>query len=161
MPERLPKNCTSIISCEIEKIRLNCRSTTAAERRSMSNNVTITGSRAGDLSILAVIAGAMLLLAPRLRVYYQVTMVEVTVQRIAADGTRGDLSTPAEFQHVGDGYWSPETVVSQLRPKIEAYMNASPSAMGVTPGTQFDWTIRWSESSQALDHVEHVLWEAK
>jgi hypothetical protein len=127
----------------------------------MSNNVTITGSRAGDLSIIVVIAGAMLLLAPRLRVYYQVTMVQVRVQRLAPDGTRVDLPTPVEFQHVGDGYWSAETVVPQLRPRIEAYMSGSPRAMDVTPGTQFDWTIRWSENSQALDHAEHVLWEAK
>jgi hypothetical protein len=145
----------------IEETRLNCRSRTTAERHAMKNNRTITGSRAPDLCIVALIAGTMLILAPRLRVYYQVTMVDVTVQRIAADGTRGDRPTPVEFKHVGDGYWSPETVVSQLRPKIEAYMSASPPAMNVTPGTQFDWTIRWSENSLALDHVEHVLWEAK
>ncbi len=121
----------------------------------------ITGSRAGDVVLALLILATIIALAPRLRVYFSVTMVDVSLERVMSDGTREALATPVEFKQVGDGYWPGDAVVSKLRPKIDAYMSSSTLATTAPAGTKFDWTIRWSEDSLKLDHTEHVIWEGR
>ena len=127
----------------------------------MPNIRLITRSRAGDLALAALIAAGMIALAPRLRVYFQVTMIDVSLERVAPDGKRTAIATPDQFEHLGDGYWPGDTVVAQVTPKIEAYMQKSGLDSDAPTGTSFDWTIRWSENSTKLDHCEHIIREAR
>jgi hypothetical protein len=120
----------------------------------------ITGSRACDLLIALAILATMLLLTPRLRVYFNVTVVDVSLAQIAPDGRHISIPTPAEFEHIGDGYWPGDTLVSKLKPKIDTYMVRSTQANPVPAGTRFEWTVRWSENSRRLDHADLITWDA-
>ena len=122
---------------------------------------SLTGSRAVDVMIFIVVLGLMLAAAPRLRVYFQVTMVEVSVVRIAPDGSRVELATPTAFKHVGDGYWRGDVLIERLKPQIDSYMKTSQWTQGAAPGTRFEWTVRWSDDSLKLDHSDRVVWEVK
>ena len=126
----------------------------------MNTASPITGSRTCDVLIALMIVALMLLLTPRLRVYFSVTMVDVSLAQISADGRHTAIPTPAEFEHVGDGYWPGETVAAKLKPRIDAYMARSTQASPVPAGTRFEWTIRWSENSRRLDHADVITWEA-
>ncbi|HTL28004.1 MAG TPA: hypothetical protein VL282_02235, partial [Tepidisphaeraceae bacterium] len=103
---------------------------------------SITGSRAVDLTIFLVMLGLMLAAAPRLRVYFQVTMVDVSVMRIAPDGSQLELATPTPFKHVGDGYWRGDVLMERLRPQIDSYMRTSQWMRDAAAGTRFEWTVR-------------------
>src|SRR5207248_8335564 len=61
-----------------------------------------------------------------LRVYYAVTVVDVTVARILPNGREGTLPTPRIFHNPGSGFWRPEEVVDLLKPQIDNYMQSSP-----------------------------------
>lgn len=129
--------------------------------QTVKNIKTVTGSRYVDVSIAAGITALMLLLAPRLRVYYQVTLVDVSIERVMADGSRSTVATPDEFKHVGKGYWPGETLVKRLQPKINDYMSGSGLAATAAPGAHFEWTIRWSDDSLAMDHADRIVWEKR
>jgi hypothetical protein len=121
---------------------------------------TVTGSRGGDVLIVVVCLAVMFALAPRLRVYFQVTMVEVTVERVTPLGARTVVPTPDEFMKLGAGYWRGDTLVAQLKPKVDAYMNASGLAHTEPPGTRYEWVVRWSDDSLRMDQLDRVIWEA-
>jgi hypothetical protein len=106
------------------------------------------------------ILGLMLLCAPELRVYYQVTVVEVSVERVTPDGQRIELPTPPRFAQPGYGYWRGDVLMSRLEPRIRDYMRSSHWAREAQPGTRFVWTVRWSENSTRLDQVDRIVWEA-
>jgi hypothetical protein len=125
----------------------------------MQTTRPISGSKARDVILAALILTAMLLLAPRLRVYFQVTAVDIALEQVLPDDTRVALVTPDQFQKVGEGYWPADAVISNLRPKIDAYMKQSALPAAAPSGTRFDWTIRWSQNSMKLDHTEHIVWE--
>ena len=55
---------------------------------------TVTASPARDLVIFMALFAVMLLLSERLRVYYAVTVVDVTVARILPNGRLETLPTP-------------------------------------------------------------------
>jgi hypothetical protein len=101
----------------------------------------------------------MVLLAQRLIVYHDVTVVDVVVTRVGPDGHRHVLATPAKFARPGSGTLAPESVADTLRPAIDAHMRGSQWARDAPPGTRFEWTIRWSRDSVRLDHEHRHVWE--
>lgn len=119
----------------------------------------VTGSRRRDLLLLFSILSLMLLLSPRLRVYYQVTVVDVSVERISPDGRAVALATPRSLSHPGNGYWRGDSLMSRLEPRIRRYMERSDWSHDATAGTRFVWTVRWSDDSTRLDQMERIVWE--
>lgn len=93
----------------------------------------------------------MLLLSPRLRVYYRVTVVDVSVERIDLDGTRHALATPGPLQRLGHGYWRSDEVEHGARKRIDRLMRDARFLRDAPPGTRFQWLVRWSENSARLD----------
>jgi hypothetical protein len=121
---------------------------------------TVTASRARDLVIFIIILAVMLPLSERLRVYYAVTVVDVTVTRILANGREETLPTPGVFARPGGGFWRPEEVVDLVKPQIENYMRSSAWSSEAAAGTRFEWTIRWARNSTHLDDQYQYIWEA-
>src|SRR5947209_19972058 len=106
-----------------------------------SNWPTVTASRGRDLVIFIVILVVMLLLSERLRVYFAVTVVDVTVTRILPNCREETLPTPRVFARPGGGFWRPEKVVDLVKPQIENYMRSSAWSSEAAAGTRFVWTI--------------------
>jgi hypothetical protein len=120
----------------------------------------VTRSRLLDIGLFGFILLLILLLSPRLRVYYRVTVVDVTVEEIQPSGTRRALPTPAELIRPGAGYWDGDSLVDRLAPRISEYMKRSEWPSRVPPGTRYEWRVRWSENSTKLDQAELIVWEA-
>lgn len=121
----------------------------------------LTRSRRSDILVFVTVLAVMLLLSPRLRVYYKVTAVAVTLEQVWPDGRRTSLPTPAEFDRPGNGYWSGDSLVRRLTPAIDLFMQSSPVARDATAGTRFEWTIRWSDTSSTLNHSQVIVREAR
>ena len=121
---------------------------------------TVTASPARDLVIFMALFAVMLLLSERLRVYYAVTVVDVTVARILPNGRLETLPTPLVFARPGEGYWRPEKVVDLVKPQIENYMRSSAWSSEAAAGTRFVWTIRWARNSTRLDQQYRYIWKA-
>ena len=120
----------------------------------------VTGSRRSDRLLFFSVLCMLIVVSPRLRVYYQVTVVEVSVDRVTPEGQRVALETPSQFKRPGSGNWRGDTLMSRLEPSICQYMQRSDWARDALPGTRFVWTVRWSENSTKLDQVDSVEWEA-
>jgi hypothetical protein len=101
----------------------------------------------------------MMLLSQRLRVYYAVTVVDVTVARILPNGRLETLPTPRVLARPGGGYWSPARVVDLVKPQIDSYMRSS-AWSAEAPGTRLVWTVRWARNSTHLDDEYQYIWEA-
>src|SRR5207249_4422337 len=120
----------------------------------------VTASPARDLVIFMALFAVMLLLSERLRVYYAVTVVDVTVARILPNGREETLPTPGVFARPGGGFWSPEKVVDLVKPQIENYMRSSAWSSEAAAGTRFEWTTRWARNSTRLDQQYRYIWKA-
>lgn len=116
-------------------------------------------ARRRDLLLFFSVLGLMLLASPRLRVYYHVTVAEVSVERITPDGQTVALPTPPEFVRPGDGYWGGDILMGWLEPRIRTFMQSSDWNRDAAPGTKFVWAVRWSDDSSKLDHSDRVTWE--
>jgi hypothetical protein len=124
------------------------------------NSPTVTASPARDLLIFVALLVVMLLLSERLRAYYAVTIVDVTVARILPNGREETLPTPRVFARPGEGFWRPEKVVDLLKGQIENYMRSSAWSSEAPAGTRFVWTIRWTRNSTRLDQQYRYVWRA-
>jgi hypothetical protein len=95
----------------------------------------------------------------RLRVYYQVTVFEVSVVRVDPDGTSRALQTPEQFQKM----WSvdkPSKVVPGLESGIRAYMSNHSSSLQTQSGTRLEWTIRYSFNSRLLNQQRVIVFDS-
>jgi hypothetical protein len=119
----------------------------------------VTASRQADLVLLILLAGAMLFLAPRLRVYYFVTVVDVTMERILPDGRRESLPTPVTFEHIGQGYTSLSQVVPQVEGRVDLFMATLPPESAGPAGTRYEWTVRYARNSMTLDRSALIVRE--
>jgi len=115
-------------------------------------------SPARDMVVFITLLVLMILLSERLRVYYSITVVDVTVARILPNGRLETLPTPRVFARPGGGFWSPERVVDLVRPQIDSYMRSS-AWSAEAPGTRFEWTIRWARNSTRLSQLCRYVWE--
>src|SRR4051812_1488403 len=103
----------------------------------------VTWSLRWDKTLFFSMLGLMLMLSPALRVYYQVTVVEVAVDRVTPDGHRAALTAPPDLAKPGDGEWRGKILMARLEPRIREYMKGSEWTRDVQPGTRFEWTVRW------------------
>src|SRR5687768_13806526 len=85
----------------------------------------VTGSRRSDRLLFFSVLGVLIVLSPALRVYYQVTVAEVSVDRVPPDGRRVALETPPPFKQPGIGNWRGDVLISRLEPQIRQYMQRS------------------------------------
>lgn len=119
---------------------------------------TVTGSRRRDVGLFLVIALVIVGLSWRLKVYYAATAITVEIQRVDPSGTVATLPTPERFDHLGGGYWRPETIESRIRPLIDRHMQSSAWAADAPPGARFVWIVRWSRNTTRLDHELRIDW---
>jgi len=122
-------------------------------------NRFVTGSRRGDILLFLFLACLVIATSYRLRVYYQVTVFEVSVVRVDPDGTSRALQTPEQFQKM----WSvdkPSKVVPGLESGIRAYMSNHSSSLQTQSGTRLEWTIRYSFNSRLLNQQRVIVFDS-
>ena len=88
------------------------------------------------------------------RAYHQVTMVEIEVVHVAGDGTRRPVPTPEKFRQIPYATAKTSNVLHWLQGHIRTHMESSPPASPASPGSRgghYEWTIRHSHNSLALD----------
>jgi len=108
---------------------------------------------------MLAIAALMVLCGHRLRVYHNVTVVEVTVLRILPDGTRQAVATPAPFERFESGYAPGHEVPQRIERAIERYMDDL--QQHDPPGTRYEWTVLYSADSTKLDRRHVVVREVR
>lgn len=121
----------------------------------------VTGSRLGDLVVCGLLFVFVMVSAPALRVYYRVTVIDLTVVRIDPDGTRSPLPTP---ERVWDqrrrgrlAHQPPSTMLRLLEQAIHRFVREDPSMAAVAAGTRFEWTVRYSENTPRLDRQAVIV----
>jgi hypothetical protein len=115
----------------------------------------VTGSRRYDLLIFIVLACLVIATSYRLRVYYRVTVFEVSVVRVDPDGTRRALQTPEQFRKMSSAD-KPSKVIPGLESGIREYVSNHSSSLQTESGTRLEWTIRYSFNSRLLNE-KHVI----
>lgn len=120
----------------------------------------VTASRLGDLLLVFLLLACMLILTCyRLRVYFQVTVVEVSVIRLAPDGGQERSPTPKQFRRMPIAVLPPPVVLDVLERRIRAYMDSSSLLSEAEPGTRFKWLIRYAFNSIHLDSQRVLLFK--
>jgi hypothetical protein len=87
----------------------------------------------------------------RLRVYFQITVVEVSVTRFTPNGVKDVLPTPMQFRRMPIALSPPSNVLDLLDRRIRSYMHSSSLLSKAEPGTRFEWQIRYAFNSTRLD----------
>ena len=120
----------------------------------------VTRSRQGDLLLVFLLLACMLILTCyRLRVYFQVTVVEVSVIRVAPNGGQERLPTPKQFRRMPIAVQPPPVVLDVLERRIRTYMDSSSLLSKAEPGTRFKWLIRYAFNSIHLDSQRVLLFK--
>lgn len=99
----------------------------------------------------------MLVAAPALRVYYQVTVFDVRVVRVNANGARTPLPTPRNL--AGRSMLANHgaaSVLAELERRIARVMQHD-SLFTSGPASSFEWTIHWSENSTRVDRTRVLV----
>ena len=109
------------------------------------------GRRAFDLAALGVVLAFFLATCFTLRVYYRVTVYEVSVERIDADGTRTKLETPNAVDQLILWHLEADEVLTRLRRAIDGWMEGSGALREISEGARVEWTVRYSYNSARLD----------
>jgi len=113
------------------------------------------GSRRRDVVAFVSLALLVVIAAPFLRVYYRVTVAEVTLTRIDPDGTRHRLAVPDEVwnarRRVVAGRQRPAAMLRSQEALIRRFMATDARLASSPPGTRFEWRIRYAENSTRLD----------
>jgi hypothetical protein len=118
----------------------------------MQNQTFVTMSRRGDLILFFFLLACMLVLTSyRLRVYFQITVLEVSVTRFAPSGVKEVLPTPRQFQRMPIAVNPPQVVLEMLERRIREYMYSSSLLSKAEPGTRFEWQIHYALNSVRLD----------
>lgn len=112
--------------------------------------IFVTGSRRGDLLVFTLLASLVITTGYRLRVYFQVTVVDVSVVRVSHDGTRHELPTPEKFRRTGL-VAKPPVAISRLERRIEKYMKNYPRLRQGKPLDRYEWVIRYSFNTRLLN----------
>ena len=120
----------------------------------------VTGSRRGDLLLFLSLAFLAVAAGYRLRVYFQVTMAEVSVIRVASDGARQMLPTPKQCRRLRSATLPPPVFLERLEHCIRTYMHESPLLRQAESGTRFEWVIRYAYNSMRLDQQRVIVFAA-
>ena len=112
--------------------------------------LTVSGSRRVDLVMFAMLAVVAILGSWRMRVYFRVTVAEVTATRIEADGSRHPIELPKDFARGIVATYSQADYLNELTSRIRHFTNAE------APTSSIEWKLRYSYDSSRLDR-ERVL----
>jgi hypothetical protein len=96
----------------------------------------------------------------RLRVYFRVTVAEVSVVRVASDGTHQVLPTPEQCRRLWWATQPPAVFLERLEHCIRTYMHESPLLFHTEPGARVEWVIRCAFNSTRLDQQRVIVFTA-
>lgn len=86
--------------------------------------------------------------------YYRVTVTDITVERIGADGAVRRLATPPSLQKSFHAAGPLRLMIQVTRKRIEAYMaEAAPPYRDGDERTTMRWTVRYGQNMQVLDQL--------
>ena len=120
----------------------------------------VTGSRRRDVLVFLSLMCFVLATSYRLRVYFRVTVAEVSVVRVASDGTRQVLPTPEQCRRLWAATQPPVAFLERLELCIRTYMRDSSLLRQAEPGSRFEWIIRYAFNSPRLDHQQVIVFKA-
>jgi len=120
----------------------------------MLSTVFVTGSRKGDLCLIAVFAALMLVAAPFLRVYFCITSFETEWARIGPDGQRSPVDPPPKLEVAK--YWNRKP--EDLLPVIERRFRKAVAELDGSGDRRYELTVRYSFNSPRRDRT--VTWRA-
>jgi hypothetical protein len=122
---------------------------------------SVSGSRRLDLLAFLLLACLVVGLSHwRMRVYHQITVWEVSLTRVAPDGTRHDLASPEHLRRSSAAGNVPSQALASLEHGIRLYMQGGPATQHADAGDRFEWRIRYSYNSTVLDQQRLLVFEA-
>jgi len=114
------------------------------------------GSRRRDLFVAGSVLAFLLAGSFIMRVYYRITVYEIEVVEVAADGTRTPLATPESIADLRLWHLTPPEVLSTLDSQLRLLHEGEPWRRGILHGSHYEWTVRYSFNSPDLDE-RHVF----
>jgi len=116
-----------------------------------------TSSRRGDRIAMVALCGVLLLGLPATRVYFRVTVAELEITRLNAQGDCVSLPIPSSFEPIGPATLPPERMLPRVESQIRDYMDDSNL---LREGDRIEWTIRYSLNSPSLDQKVVYVFQA-
>ena len=113
--------------------------------------VFVLGNRRRDLLVAAGVLAFLLAGSFIMRVYYRITVYEVDVVRIAADGSRTHIPTPERIEKLRLWHLSPPELLDTLESQLKLIHQEGPYQRSIADGSRFEWTVRYSYNSPDLD----------
>ncbi len=120
----------------------------------------VIGSRRRDYLLFLLLACFVVITSYRLRVYFRVTVAEVSVVRVASDGTRQTLPTPEQCSRLWSATLPSPVFLERLEHCIRMYMHESLLLRQAESGTRFEWVIRYAYNSTRLDQQRVIVFAA-
>ena len=111
----------------------------------------LLGNRRRDLILAASILAFFLAGSFIMRVYYRITVYEVEVAEVAADGSRTPLATPESISGLRLWHLSPPELLDTLDSQLQLLHQSEPWRQTISDGSHFEWTVRYSFNSPDLD----------
>ncbi len=123
------------------------------------------GARRWDLTACAALALLAIVASLGLRVYYRVTLAEVTLVRVDPNGAHHVLPVPdavwGTAQRSQAARQRPAEMLRALEAQIRDFMATAPLAASAPLGARFEWRIRYSENTLRLDREATVVFVAR
>ncbi len=113
-------------------------------------------NRRADLFVAACVLAFLLAGSFILRVYYRITVYEIEVVEVAADGSGMRLATPESISRLRLWHLSAAEVLDTLESQLELLHEQEPWRQSILNGSRFEWTVRYSFNSPDLDQ-RHVF----
>ena len=113
--------------------------------------VFVLGNRRRDLLVAASILAFLLAGSFIMRVYYRITVYEVEVVQIAADGSRTTVPTPERITKLRLWHLTPPELLNTLESQLSLLHQDGPWQRSISDGSHFEWTVRYSYNSPDLD----------
>jgi hypothetical protein len=130
----------------------HAKSATSVERATE----TVTGSRVADTIVFVALALLSIGAARGIRVYHSVTLAEVTLVRVAADGRRETLPTPDAIAGLG-GISPPRNILRRARAQIRAHVRSRGLGADDPPGTRYEWVVRYGGAATSLHNRRTIV----
>ncbi len=111
----------------------------------------IFGKREADLFIAACVLVFLLAGSFIMRVYYRITVYEIEVVEVAADGSRTLLPTPESISRLRLWHLSAPELLDALDSQLQLLQLGEPWREAILNGSHFEWTVRYSFNSPRLD----------
>lgn len=107
--------------------------------------------RGSDLFVAACVLGSLLAGSFIMRVYYRITVYEIEGVEVAADGLRTPLATPESIGRLHLWHLSAPELLDTVDSQLRLLHEQEPWRQAIVRGSHFEWTVRYSFNSQALD----------